>query len=374
MSAVLSIQKFSLEIAAGTTTADGTMTGTPATDTSDCIAFLTSRAKTPDGALQTNYYTHVNLNESHSPYARAYRVVSGSTNVMQCEVTVVEFDDTLVAVQTGQFTTGVSVENVTITSLSGGKDDTFLFFNGYGSGSSNTSYAECQWRGEITSDTNLQFTRGDSGGGTTYVRWFLAQAISGSKPWSVQHVDLDMSDSEDSKTLVAGTDFTAVDADRTFLLGSFSVDHDSSSNAESTADTVLDSVTGDITRTRGAHALAMPGFVEIVTFAAGQDGVVYRGTISGTDGDDTESIGATVTPGDCVVQVAGAHGGFTSGAFPGSTAADCGDAHCTITMTSTEINCLHDTGGGESADVSWEVIDWSAAAPAAATRRIILCS
>ena len=124
--------------------------------------------------------------------------------------------------------------------------------------------------------------------------------------------------------------------------------------------------------TRSGSSGNVWGVVQVIEFPGNEN--VYRGVVSPTDGDDTVAIGATVVEADSMARPAGVTGSFTSGSFAGIVAADCPDAHCSMSFpTATQVQIEHDTGG-DVATLAWEVIEWDVQAAASPTRRVMVIS
>jgi hypothetical protein len=365
MAAVNSVQKHQITIPSGTSSATSA-TLDPAVTLDDCIPFVTSRVTDDNGAI-------------HACYAVKAEFITGPDRVqvstgintsreVVCEVTVVEFNSTLVTVQNGtKAITGTNTS--TQIDVSVDRDQTFLYHT-WSHQDSETNYGATNIRGILTTDILGEFSRQNSAaGGQIDITWWLAEGITGTPPFDVQHVILDLESAQTTNTADAPGDFTAVTAAKTMLIGSWKSPEENFSNAEHTVDTLLN-VDGDtITKNRSGSTDFVFGQVQLVSFTGSE--TVYRGTIVGTDGSDVDSVGPVNSAGS-MVHAAGATGSFTSGSFAGTAATDCPDAHCGLTLTDTDVTCTHGTTGADTGTLSWEVIDFDLGAPPAGGRRIMV--
>jgi len=380
MGAVLSVQRHSITLASGVGSNTADLTGTPATDTSDCIPFVTARVSTP----MTNA-------DEHRGYAVDAYFTAGSPNkvtvetgnsssprAVVVEVTVVEFDSSAVKIQQGTFQiTGTSHQftapgdHDTLAAV-----DRAFVYHTWQCDYFHESYKNYQIRGNLFSTTSMQFSRLGSSG-TIDGHWYIAEALAAGDPFQVEHLDMELIATETSDT-VSLVSIGPVDMSKTFLLGSHKSNDGTDSgrnNADHTMDMYLSSTT-QVTITRAGSVDSLDGVVQIVEFNSGGNGAVQRGTWNEATADGDESIDITdlgSSLSEAMVHSSAATGSFTSGSFPGTTSADDPpDAHCAMSFVDSDtIRIQHGTGGGEdNNDISWETIVWSTTA--APTRRVMV--
>ena len=363
---VTSIEKFQLVLTNTDTEKSGTLT--KGQTTANCVPFVTTRVTTPNGAAHAG----LTVQMSFSGATVVAKTSTSSVRELVAEVTVVEFDPTYVKVQANNFsTTSSSYTPLEGTDYDGGtgfQDSTFLYHT-WRTDSTTTNYSDHCLRGNIFGDTNVNFSR-ITGGGEVWCSYWLVQALT--SEFTVQHIDIRLDNTQQTNT---GTVSPSVDTAKSFVLGSRkSAQLSNDDNAESTFNTTLTSGSV-VTINRSSDLDDLWCVAQVIEFNSGGNENVYRGTIDPTDGNDTDTISTAVTVADSMVHVAGATGGFTTGSFPGADATDCPDAHCALTITGpTEITCIHDTGGGEAGELSWEVIEWDTGAAPPATRRVMVIS
>jgi hypothetical protein len=302
-----------------------------------------------------------------------------------CEVTVVEFDSTYVNVYQGEFTWPDNTQSHAIDDPFGAGVDvvlakSFLYFTTTRFNGVNDWDAH-NVRGVITDVDTLTFDISGSGGwnNDSVVNWYVAECKN--TEWTVYPRSIQLADTATTNLCTA---FTAVDMSKTFVLGSYMGSDDApdgDGNEENTIDVKLDSTT-QVRATR-KDAQVGDGVIDWAGFVVELNGSenVYRGTLttsaSSPDPAGHTAIGATVTEADSWVHTAGHTGILGGGAHTDdSNSNDVPGAFCAWTFfSSTQIDCEHDTTGGQTGgSVSWEVIEWDTGGAPPATRRVMVIS
>jgi len=364
MAAVLSVQKHTITLPAGTSGVSSA-TLSPAVDTDNCIPFVTARVTDDNGAIHSAYAVRARFDTSTTVEVSTGYAVSRALVV---EVTVVEFNPSEVTVQSGTLAMAASSQTDAPSYTAVTSANTFLYHTWTNDSTFSTYYSATTVRGNIfgsPTSTSISFSRQD-GTGAIAGTWYLAEATGGA--FAVEHLDWQLTASDTTTATIVT--LAPVDTAKTFLLGSYKSNNDSDFTDRATVDVYLNT-SSQVAVNRVGTTDTVYGYVQVIEFDSGGDETVYRGTVTGTDGDDTAAIGATVSD-DSMVHVAGVPGSFTTGSFAGTDPGDCPDAHCALTFpTSTQIQIQHGTSGGDTGDVSWEVVEWLPGAPAS-TRRVMV--
>jgi hypothetical protein len=348
-----------------------TLTGSP--DTTNCIPFVSTRVVTIAGAadILCAYAVRADFHGGDTVRVTTSDINLGS-RVIVCEVTVVEFDPTEVNVYQGDDPFPTSANTLTLNDPYGVGVDvveakSFLYFT-YTTPADTDNWAFHTIRGVMTDVDTLTFDAVQNQGSplTTHVNWYVAEAIN--TAWAVDHVAIQLADA-----ITTDTDtFTAVDDEKTFILGSYKgvvTPTDGDGVRQHTIDVTLTDSGGDtwdtVTATRldGVSILDWAGFV--VEFDSGGNENVYRGTVTTTqaspDPAGHNAIGATVTAADSMVHTAGMTGMLGGSGNDDSNSDDVPAVFYAWTFDSdTQITLEHYTGQAtfEAATVTWEVVEW----------------
>jgi hypothetical protein len=153
----------------------------------------------------------------------------------------------------------------------------------------------------------------------------------------------------------------------------------------------VDRSTIDVTLTNGTtvtaqrHASASGGDVTLsytgyaITFDAGNNAAIQRGTLNQVAADPSASIDITeVDPDEAMVLSAGCISVLHAGSWDGTTNEDNIDAQPAWDFTDgyTKVRCQHivSSAAADNQDISWEVIEWGIGGAPPTTRRVMVIS
>ena len=373
MGCVLSVQKHTITLTGGTSSDTAALTGDPASDTGNCVPFVTTRVTTAHGtpAQHRAYEVSVEFTGS-SPNINVQCETDGTGGetgrVIVCEVTVVEFASNI-KVQTGTLALSGSTNHtidLTLAHDAVSRRDRAFLNHTWLNGISSTDYRDHCLRGELTLVDELQFTRSDNDGNVTG-NWWLIESLA-PHSFEVEHIDMNIANTSATTTnSFVGVHSGGVTMAKTAIFGNHSTTNASDDNENCTANMFLASTT-QITVNRSGTTDVWSGLAQAVEFADGTN--VYRGTIDPTDGDDTDTV-TSVDDTESLVHVPGGTGLFVTGSFAGTGPGDIPNAHCALTFNSgTQIRAQHYAGGvPDVAELSWEVIEWDTST---VTRRVMV--
>jgi len=365
MGCVLSVQKHTITLTAGTSSDTAALTGNPASDTGNCVPFVTTRVTDPHATPDQHraYQVSVSFTGS-SPNINVQCETDGTGGEtgreVVCEVTVVEFGSNI-SVQTG----ALSLAGTTSDTLSAPGDFTAVdslsrafMYHTWLNGISSDDFRDHCLRGELTAEGTLAFSRADNDG-TMTGNWWIIESLGPTHSFEVEHLSVDIADTS-AQQVESLVSINPVDMAKTAVFGNHSSSNASDDNSNATGNMFLSSTT-QVTADRSGTSNSWSGLAQIVEFA--DDTNVYRGNIDPTDGDDTATV-TSVDDTESLVHVPGGTGSFVTGSFAGTASDDPPNAHCALTFNSgTQIRVQHNTTGStDVGDVSWEVIEWDTSA------------
>lgn len=353
---VKSVETFIISLADTVGSDTDTLTGSQ--DIDYCVPFVTKRVVTPGTEIEIENH-QVDAWFTSTDTLNVQRDVS--SGAIEVEITVVEFDSTLVNVYSDawQMADSASTGNYGI----GGTVDlakSFLVFHSYQNSNVLNRYDSHMFRGRITSTTQVTFDRGadDINRGTADGHFWVIECIG--TEFSVDPIDILLS------AVASNTGATSVTKANSLLLGShYSLDTDGESNDDNTVDaTLTNGTTVTVQRASSVGTIGWSGFV--VEFADGT--AVEHGTWNeaSADGDENFTLATPVSFALGTAMLSGSMGSTTAGSFPGTAIADVVDAQCQLTLVDSdaggnfdELRIRHNTAGGEASnDISWQVIEW----------------
>lgn len=361
MAGVKSVERVSISIPNPGLSASASLTKSQTI--ANCVPFVTKRAtERAQFRHDWNEYTTDVYFSGSSVYAATN---DDTRREMEVEVTVVEFDPDDVNVYQGTFTVPTSGSSDT-QSIGGTVVVANSFVLNPWKGGKLTN-GDSDVRGRITSTTQVTFDRASAAtNGDLPGHFYVVESKSGAD-FTVQAADLTLSGTSADATL------TAVDMDKTFLVGSYYTSSTSQANdrvgyLQLFSTTVARAIRADAT---GSNQFA----VQAVEFDSGGAEDVQRGTTNQSTADASEDIDITAADLDLAMAWTPAHSSCRNASFPGSSNADLPDAQVALTFVDTDtIRLQHWTGGGEADnDIAWEVVEWELNA-AATTRRVMIIS
>jgi hypothetical protein len=369
------------------------LTGTPATDTSDCIPFVMTRVT--DYGTEADAFMSYGVRASFvSDSPNKIKVQTGSRKNMVgralvCEVTVVEFNSDEVNVYQGEYAVPDNTNPAAINDPFGVGVDvvlnkSFLYFTATAFQAANF-WKTYTLRGVITDVDTLTFDVSSGNNNDAVINWYVAEAINSA--WDVYPASVQLAD---AVTTNASTTFTAVDPAKTFVLGSYMGSEaapDGDGNEENTIDiTLTESVPAsgnfdEVTATR-IDAQVGDGVIDWAGFVVELNGSenVYRGAITtSASSPDTDTV-TSVTAANSWVHTSG-HTGILGGGMH-TDDSNSNDAPGTFgawtlvgSPSSTQVSWAHDTTGGQTGGtVTWEVVEWDVGGAPPATRRVMVIS
>jgi len=375
MPAVISVQKHTITLAAGTGSNSATLTGTAASNTGQCIPFVSSRITIIAGT-QDDFSAYA-VDAYFSGTTVVVATGTAATRAMVIEVTVVEFDDNEIDIQQDTYAmTNAEASDVVTLGTSVDTGTTFLYHT---------------WQLDSVVDDNMNsaMVRGSFTGGGASVTleretgaiWavsghtYTAEATAGTPYWTVQPVTVALTGG------VTTTGDIPVDIvlTRSFLIGSQTSQWGGDDVDTGCIDSYISAVdTITCTREYSSGTDADMEFF-VVEFKAGVSDNVQRGTLTQATQQASENVDIT-TPVDeakSSVHTSGATGSFAVGRHTGVGSEHVPHAWCAWSFVDTgagadTINMtylLNDTS--EPYSVSWEVIEWDVGA-AAAPRRVMV--
>lgn len=269
-----------------------------------------------------------------------------SVGTIELRIKVIEVDPTQADVQKGTFSIGSSStsDNVTISSLT--TTDAFIVptqkvDDPFGDGDVNFT------RVKFTSSTNVEISRGGTGGAIDGTLW-VVEALNSN--FSVQHNDFSFSGTTSSVTL------TAIEPTKTFNI----ITYRTTNNGDNPDENM---VTGDLTSTtnydleRYSTNGTLSGTLQTVTLA--DQSSVQRGQLvmTGATASDTETI-SPITPADSVPWLEAIPAwGYSQGRTDSASSYEDGLAEAEFDDASTLRLSRDDTGA--EGTFEWEVIDFA---------------
>lgn len=347
MAGIVSVERFSITLAAGTASNSATLTKSQTI--ANCVPFITKRITTIASPVDNWSQQCVDAYFSGSTVVVA--TSDGSTRALVVEVAVVEFDASKVTVQQGtyQITTAATSGTATISAVT--LANSFVQHS-WLVGSAPATNDPAAVRARFTSTTQLTFDRGASGGQVDG-HYYVVESDTGD--FSVQESTITLS-AVSSNT---GT-ITSVTTNKTFLVGSFTCASTADDNTLGSVDvTLTDATTITVQRNGSTGTIVWTGYA--ISFAAGGAETIQRGTITAQGATASQNVSITTVDSNlAMVQNAGNVSAFKSGSFPGAGSSDNSDAQCAWDFVDTStIRVQHNTSGGEANnDISWEVIEW----------------
>jgi hypothetical protein len=291
----------------------------------------------------------------------------GTNRALVVEVGVVEFDGTDIEVNSGTYQ---MIETLSTTANPGltVKNNAFLIHTWQADGSG-ALFWNANVRGVVTSDSVLTFDRANDSGDING-HWWTVEATDGT--FAVQHKEIAVAINAFSGTV----GLTSIDEDKTFLIGSYK-GGSNDNNEDCVIDIVLSSdVLITATRDNDPGGIALDWAGCAVTFDAGGNEDVQRGTVSATTATNADiDLGSAVgTLADCVVFTAGNCGSMTHGMCSGGDSAHPIEAMTAWTFVDDNtVRYDRDNTSAQTATISFETIEWDLGG-AAPTRRVMVIS
>ena len=297
-------------------------------------------------------------------------------NAMDVEVTVLEFDSTLVNVISDTFQITGTSDSGTFTLPDSEVVDlskSFLVFHSNQANSTPWDRVAHHLRGRITSTTQVTIDRGEHGGdGQVDGHYWVVECIG--TDFAVTTSDIQMSSSS------SGND-TTIDVDKTksWMIGSHkNTGNDTTSNRENTIEATLTSDTRiDVQRGSSQQTIDWHGFViEMADGTTVEHHAILDDTPSATiDVDLTTPV--SFTRGHAMLQ--GTMGSTDSGSFYGASDINVLDSMVQLTLRDSDtggdfdqVRVTHDVDGSTTPnDISFQVIEWGTGA-AGGTRRVMV--
>ena len=379
---VLSVQKHTVTLAAAASSGTANLTGSPTL--ANCVPFITTRVTAVSSQNDDEFqdYTVTADFLTGPDRVRIRNHDADSTRAMVIEVTVVEFDSSVVNVYQGTAAIDNSQDDVVSIGGTVNLSKAWLYFTYMTEGTAD-NYRDHAIRGRITSTTQCTFDCSETYGPASAhsIDWYVVECQG--TEWAVDAVSIQLDAVTTTNTATIGS----VTTSKAFILGSHTGSDvgDGDGPDENLVDVKLSNAT-TVTATRQGHGggiIEWSGFV--VEFAAGGNENVYRGTLAwsptarGTSKTDT--IGTAVTIADSMVHLAGQTGILGGGHWKRTTDSSnrCPDTFTAWTITgTTEVTLTKmdndDTGGETDQDLSWEVIEWDVGGAPAPTRRVMVIS
>jgi hypothetical protein len=362
MAFIKSVEKFSISLPAATASASGTLTKSQ--DTDNCVPYTTYRVVSGGGL--SRYYDKYACDVD---FDTADEVTVSRTDSVNCavwaEVTVVEYDDTKVTVQSGTFSIsdGATTDNATLTTIV--ENSSYPYVN-YHTTLANDHRRAASIRARIDATTTLGIYRpyvSDDVNG----HWYLIE--SDDSDFTTEEVSFDTTGASASATI------DTVDVDKTAVFSSGFPSNFTSDNSTETWRVRLSSPT-QITTDRQGTAGTIWTAAYAVKFAG--DEVVQRGSTTQTSADALEDIvlPSALTNLEANAMVFTSSSAYTSCSFPGTDDADIPDAFAAWSWVDADtIRVQHGVTGGEANNIiNWEVIEWALDAPVGPTRRVMVIS
>ena len=271
MSGIVSVERFSVTLAAGTASASANLTKSQTL--ANCVPFATHRVTTVASPVDDYSEYCIDVEMQSGPNRVTVTTSEGTTRALVVEITVVEFDATKVTVQSGTYQMSASASttaSVTAVVLA----NTFLVHGWQVSGNPATQ-EHAAVRGRFTSTTQLTFDRIGTTG-TVDGHWYVIE--SDNADFTVQEISITLT------AAASGTDtITSVTMNKTFLVGSYTLSSPADDNSLGSCEVVLTNATtvtvqrtgstGNLTYT--GYAISFAGlFTTIATL--GLDGIVVR--------------------------------------------------------------------------------------------------
>lgn len=357
---VVSIQKFSLTLASGTASTSTALAG--GTVDANCVPFVSAWISTVSATPEDFETMRVDCYISSGSVYVATGVATG--RVVECEVTVVEFDGTDVVVDSGTFSmTGTGISASAAPTV--GTTTSFAVHHYLVSGDPIDRHTTNNVRCILTSNA-LSFEREDTGySGDISGHWFTARATTGY--FSTQQVDYDLTGVTGSATI------STVTQGKSFVVGGWiggSAD-DNESNVM-TVQLASGGGTVDFERNYAGNSLSYAGAV--VTFSGNETCYHGIGTALSTAASHVLSIGGTVAVADSMVISGGTGTSQHCGRFESWDSDDVPDAMIAWTVSSTtQVTAEKSTNGSENGyDLAFQVVEWDTGAAPPATRRVMV--
>jgi hypothetical protein len=202
-----SVEKYTLSFGTSDTSVSANIQNSQ--DTSKCVPFVTAARGT------TNDYWSMAVAEitfAASP-DRIVATRDASGDVLNLNVTVVEFNSTKVKVQSGTFNINSASSDTDTISTAVTVANTGLVFY-WQSSDSGDDYDDNSVRGQITSTTQVTFTRATSVASRVSGTWWVFEALD--SDFSTQFATITLSGTETSDTAT----ISSVSTDKTFLIAS----------------------------------------------------------------------------------------------------------------------------------------------------------
>ena len=394
MTAVLSVEHFTLAVPTDSAVS-GTLTElTTSTNLDHCVPFVTHKVSST-GMGSDSGATQVDVWFVGSP-DRVMVKRDVDAGEIEVEITVVEFDPARVNVYGGgegsdgqdqavgregkwwlPSDPGGDNYTVDLSAYPGGSisvvvANSFMVTHAYCDGGDSTVEAHL-FRSRITGTQELQIDRGNYGG-TADGHWFLVESISGDD-FTVEAMGLQLTDGGAAGfTTNTAVTAAAADLDTMFLIGSYLQNGNGDENENSTVNITLTEDLVTILRADDTGVLDWSGFLVTMT-----DGTTVQRGVE-VDADDAVPITITeVTIAESMAILEGATGSMNGGSFQGATAAHRPDSVVELNLpgatTTTTLNMERDISASDPGnDISWEVIEWGTGGAPPATRRVMVIS
>jgi len=371
MAGVISVQRHTVALASADLTTSTALTGTAASNTANCIPFLTCRVTDPADPNENgnlgNYQVNARFVGSDIEIHRDRATVTAAIEV---EVAVVEFDSGRVDVEQDvyQLTSGGSFDFTdTATIATVDRAAAFLTTFGFQNSGPDGSFRSHMITGTIPSNATVVHTR-NLAAGTNDGNFYVAESKSGD--FSVQALSIVVTTASNTGTLGS-----TVNMDKTFLIGSLRCDTTTDANQDNTFIAELtDADTVTVTRNGTNGTVTWNGFAVTIT-----TGNVQRGTIVAQGATASQDVTITAVDLDFAMAVhAGNNGNVVGGSFPGAVTTlpneEKADALVTLELVdSTTLRVKHGVSGSEADnDISWEVVEWETGGAGPAPRRVMV--
>ncbi len=350
MAGVLSVERLTITLAAGTASASANLTKSQTL--ANCAVFMSKRNTTTASPADNWAQQCVDVELQSGPDRVTATTNNGATRALVVECTVVEFDPARVTVQQGTFTIAAAASSGTATITAVTLANSFVVAHWESAASDNINDSSAV-RARFTSTTQLTFDRGATSGAING-HYFVVE--SDSADFSVEEVTITLS----AVASNTGT-ITSVTMAKTFLTGSYTASGTADDNTLGSIEVVLTNAT-TITVQRNGTGGTIVWTGHAIEFAGGGDENVQRGQIAAQGATASQNVTVTsVDLTEAMVNNAGHNGAsFKHNSFPGGGSSDNSDSQCGWDFVdATTIRVQHSTGGGEASnDLSWEVVEW----------------
>lgn len=352
MALVDSVEKFSIDMTNGSTTASATLTQSQVT--ANCVPFFTAQITGSNTTARNDRYSVDAYFSGNTVVVETF----ASDRTMTVEVTVVEFNTTEATVYP-YIWIGDGDETITAVTLA----NSFVV-SGVRNSDATTAQTYGALRIGLESTTTVGFRRDSTAQGS--VRGHAYVVESDGTAFTVQH------NPNWNSTGSSGTDsITTVTENKSFVIANYqqTLTFD---NRELPYFELTSGGSSVGFSKSGSTADCQFGY-QVVSFNGSADQYVQRGVFNtGATPPDTQSITAVTTLASAMAHSPLAGYGL-NGQSTGTAEIDAGDVKVAMELTdSTTLSFDHSSEGGEtSINVSWEVVEWEGYS-APSTRRVMV--